>query len=79
MQGRKASNLGIWLQTELASTSLDLGNALFYDGCFKSGHLLISTELALLEVVCSKFILVSCRASHTAGIDLSAFVYPIAL
>lgn len=52
MLGKKVSNLGVWLQTELESTSLDLGNALFYDGCFKSGYLLTSTELALLEMGC---------------------------
>ena len=50
--GEKVSNLEVWLQAELKSTSLDLGNALFRDGCFKSGHLLISTELALLEMGC---------------------------
>lgn len=49
---QKVSRLEVWLQTELESTSLGLGNALFYNGCLKSGHLLISAELALLEMGC---------------------------
>lgn len=52
MLAKKVSKLGVWLQTGLESTSLGLGNALFYDGCFKSGYLLISTELALLDMGC---------------------------